>query len=258
MTAALRDYAAARPDGLRIGALAREDPGLYMAARRVFGSISEAVTTAGLPSNESAGTHELPWTPQSVLRALRARHRSGLPLTAHANAGLGDGARALFGGWRAALAAAGVPAPARGRPRRRVRTQAPAARPRPAANPAPQGVPPGRFRLERTRCGLCGAVPADLRLHVPQAHGLSPRRYELSYGALPDRVALFEGALAALRAYVAGGGHLSETALRRAEPDLHEAVVRLHLFPDVAAAFAYVRGDALAPLGGAPGGDRDR
>ncbi len=155
-------------------------------------------------------------------------------MAAHRNGALRDVTRALFGGWRAALRAAGVDPVRRGRPPKN----------RAALAMAPIGPPsPETFGLPQLACRVCGEWPPDLVDHVIRAHHLSPRLYEIRHGPLPDRREVLRLTLEAVRLYLAQGGPPSEKALLRRNPALHEALSRLHLFPDIDAAFAYARPD---------------
>lgn len=100
----------------KLVALWREDQGLYSAAKKHFGTWRQAVLAAGLQPTRKK------WTPSLVIRGIHARHKGGMALSSivfKEDAPLAGAATRLFGSWRSALEAAGVPAPSpRPRPRK--------------------------------------------------------------------------------------------------------------------------------------------
>ena len=87
-----------------------EDRPLALAAKEYFGSWADALVAAGLLSEEKRPVPKRRWTPDDVLDAIHARRRQGLPITGvryHATS-LFYAALKHFGGWRKALAAAGL------------------------------------------------------------------------------------------------------------------------------------------------------
>jgi hypothetical protein len=82
---------------------------LAAAAKRHFGSWSNAVAAAGLTDVYRPPTPTRSWTKASVLEAIQAWDQQGRPLTdvSKQDQGLYCGAKQLFGSWRAALHAAG-------------------------------------------------------------------------------------------------------------------------------------------------------
>ena len=79
-------------------------PYLHAAARRYFGSMKAALAAAGLDPDERK------WSRELVIEAIQDRHVQGLSLSSGRcrEGGLAPAARRYFGGWRSALAAAGI------------------------------------------------------------------------------------------------------------------------------------------------------
>lgn len=103
----------------KLVALWKEDQGLYSAAKKHFGTWRQAVLAAGLQPTRKK------WTPSLVIRSIQARHKGGMALSSivfKEDASLAGAATRLFGSWRTALDAAGVPAPSP-RPRPRKQTE---------------------------------------------------------------------------------------------------------------------------------------
>ena len=92
-------------EGKSLTSVWRDCPALYNAAKRRFGSWTDALSAAGL-----AHIHPQPWTRESVLQAIKTRHEQGLPLTRiwHEDSQLYYTAKKRFGGWHKALRAAGL------------------------------------------------------------------------------------------------------------------------------------------------------
>ncbi len=92
-------------EGKSLTSVWRDCPALYNAAKRRFGSWTDALSAAGL-----AHIHPQPWTRESVLQAIKTRHEQGLPLTRiwHEDSQLYYAAKKRFGGWHKALRAAGL------------------------------------------------------------------------------------------------------------------------------------------------------
>ncbi|MFO0915276.1 MAG: hypothetical protein U0795_20105 [Pirellulales bacterium] len=83
----------------------RLDHGLYVAATRRFGTWNNAVQAAGLRPAQRK------WSRKRVLQCIRDRHHRRLSLNSRApdqDAQLVNAAYRLFGGWQAALSAAGL------------------------------------------------------------------------------------------------------------------------------------------------------
>ena len=101
IVAAIRDR---HRDGASLRRTWDEDPLLYSAAKRYFGTWHAAAAAAGfeLPRRRT-------WTAERVVAELQSRHRRGERCTSTADPGLYGAALRHFDGWGAALAAAGVP-----------------------------------------------------------------------------------------------------------------------------------------------------
>ncbi|WP_442511683.1 hypothetical protein SH528x_003393 [Novipirellula sp. SH528] len=84
------------------------------AARRCFGSVRAALEVAGLPCGRRPTTNN-GWSKDTVIEAIRERHRNGESLwqTHHDDRGLYEAGKRCFGTWTAARAAAGFPKPTR-------------------------------------------------------------------------------------------------------------------------------------------------
>jgi hypothetical protein len=236
---ALRLFAALHRGEARPTWLFASDPALYMAARRAYGTVRAALRAARVRAPDARSTAPR-WTRVRLVREIRNRHRSGQAMTARHQSALVDAARAVFGGWRQALQAAGVPAVPRGRPPEQTPRVAPPPPVSPGASPPPQ-LP---LHLPPLDCKACGRTPHDLGMHVVEAHLLTPRRYKALYGPLPDRADLFVQLVGGLRDYLAQGGKPQEAALERRAPELHAALRLLRFFPDLPSAFAYVQAGA--------------
>jgi hypothetical protein len=89
--------------GLPLNTAWRKEPSLYYGARNHFGSWTQALAVAGL------GRQKRVWTKQTVVEAVRDRHRRGLTLRAvwKDDPALHNAAKKLCGGWLPALAEAG-------------------------------------------------------------------------------------------------------------------------------------------------------
>ncbi len=81
------------------------DTRLYSAAGRYFGRWSHALQAAGCLTQRHRR-----WSDSSVIAAIQARHRQGLPLRFESmdDRGLRDAAASRFGSWRKAVRAAGL------------------------------------------------------------------------------------------------------------------------------------------------------
>lgn len=84
------------------------------AARRHFGSLRAALDVAGLPCAKKPPPYNV-WSKQSVIEAIRTRHRdgAGLERVCRDDRLLYSAGKRLFGNWSTALAAAGYPRPMR-------------------------------------------------------------------------------------------------------------------------------------------------
>ena len=78
---------------------------LYYAAGRYFGSVGAACRAAGIPDPWAPVT----WDRETVVAELRRLQHDGATVTASGNKRLAAAARQVFGSWRAALQAAGLP-----------------------------------------------------------------------------------------------------------------------------------------------------
>ena len=95
--------------GMTASSVWRDDSGLFCAGKRYFGSWQAAMFAAGL-SESPKPKPKVRWSKQRVIEELRARHEAGRPLSCAfpANSRLCDAAKYYLGGWRNALAAAGI------------------------------------------------------------------------------------------------------------------------------------------------------
>ncbi len=86
------------------------DACLADAARRYFGSYHDALVAAGLAAPREPRKRTR-WTRERLIAEIQSRHREGRPLSSGClnNGSLVRAALRLFGGWRAALQAAGIP-----------------------------------------------------------------------------------------------------------------------------------------------------
>ncbi len=95
---------------LNSGAVQRNDPGLHAAAIRHFGSYDKALRTARI--NPAAVRQRHSWTPEDVIRSLKALQRAGKKLSGsavrHDEPALYGAAIRLFGAFTKARAAAGL------------------------------------------------------------------------------------------------------------------------------------------------------
>ena len=82
----------------------KDDATLYATAKRYFGSWRNAMQAAGLEVQRNR------WTKESVIAAIQARQQQGLPLrnVDKTDSALTQAASRHFGGWAAALSAAGI------------------------------------------------------------------------------------------------------------------------------------------------------
>jgi hypothetical protein len=88
----------------------RVDAGLLHAVRAQFGSWDEALRVAGYDPDAFRLAHP-PWTRVTIVDLIRRRYASNLPVARNTivPCSAGKAALLLFGSWRAALHAAGVP-----------------------------------------------------------------------------------------------------------------------------------------------------
>jgi len=90
----------------------KADGGLPQAAWKLLGSWNDALRAAGFDP-EAACTKRRPWTRKDVIDLIRTRAAAGLPIASYnvVPASAEVASRRLFGSWKAALRAAGVPNP---------------------------------------------------------------------------------------------------------------------------------------------------
>lgn len=85
---------------------------LAVAARGKFGSWRRAIMAAGLGGDARPAANRQEWDPQRVIDSIRDRQQAGKPINYRAvrkdDSSLLAAARRRFGGWRDAIAAAGV------------------------------------------------------------------------------------------------------------------------------------------------------
>jgi hypothetical protein len=103
----IREIQQRQRQGLTLNGNAPANSQLNATAKRHFGSWNAAIIAAGAVG--AYGLHRK-WYPDSVLDEIRAQHERGVPMTAVRKRyrSLAYAARRYFGGWRKALAAAGV------------------------------------------------------------------------------------------------------------------------------------------------------
>lgn len=108
--AVIKAILARRRHGLPLHGITRDDYLLGAAARRYFGSWSQALEAANQPP---LPPH--PWTPERVIEAIRGRQRRGLSLSTvwREDRVLYSAGIRYYGSWRDALRAAGFPTRAR-------------------------------------------------------------------------------------------------------------------------------------------------
>jgi hypothetical protein len=89
--------------------IANRNKGLAEGAIRVFGGWREAMIVAGVPVDEPPKPRQK-WDAQRVIEAILARQTQGLKMSGiqYADPSLAAAAGRYFGGWQAALTAAGV------------------------------------------------------------------------------------------------------------------------------------------------------
>jgi len=97
---------------LNYGSVLKADGGLPQAARKVFGSWNEALLAAGYDPDEVRANRR-PWTRDEIIDLIRSRAAAGLPVASYNVEPLSAeiASRRLFGSWKKALRAAGVPNP---------------------------------------------------------------------------------------------------------------------------------------------------
>jgi len=83
------------------------DANLVAAATRYFGGWRTALIAAGLPSGVIPKP-QTRWTEELIIRQIQERYELGLPMTTDANTSLAAAALRWFGGWHAAMLAAGL------------------------------------------------------------------------------------------------------------------------------------------------------
>jgi len=89
--------------GLPVAGLCREDPGLYRAAGKHFGSWHDALTAAGIPSKRRRS-----WSKEGVIHALQVRRFVSVTDLAKQDRSLVEAAKRYFGGVLNAQRAAGL------------------------------------------------------------------------------------------------------------------------------------------------------
>ncbi len=97
---------------LNYASVHRADEGLPQAARKLLGSWNDALRAAGYDPDRIRMSRR-PWTHQEIIDLIRSRAAQGLPIASYSvrpqSAEIAS--RRLFGSWKAALRAAGVPNP---------------------------------------------------------------------------------------------------------------------------------------------------
>lgn len=97
---------------LNYASIHKVDGGLPQAARKIFGSWTDALRAAGYDP-EQIRAHRSPWTRDEIIDLIRRRAADGLPVASYNVAPLSAefASRRIFGSWKEALRAAGVPNP---------------------------------------------------------------------------------------------------------------------------------------------------
>ncbi|HPP28639.1 MAG TPA: hypothetical protein PLV57_19200 [Phycisphaerae bacterium] len=97
---------------LNYASVRKVDGGLPQAARKLLGSWDSALHTAGYDP-ERVRASRCPWTHDEIIDLIRDRAAAGLPVASYnvAPQSAETASRRLFGSWKAALRAAGVPNP---------------------------------------------------------------------------------------------------------------------------------------------------
>lgn len=97
---------------LNYASVHKADGGLPQAARKLLGSWNDALRAAGYDPEQIRASRR-PWTREEIIDLIRRRAAAGLPVASYNVAPLSAeiASRRLFGSWKAALRAAGVPNP---------------------------------------------------------------------------------------------------------------------------------------------------
>lgn len=97
---------------LNYASVHKVDGGLPQAARKLLGSWNDALRAAGYDPDQIRASRR-PWTREEIIDLIRRRAAAGLPVASYNVAPLSAeiASRRLFGSWKAALRAAGVPNP---------------------------------------------------------------------------------------------------------------------------------------------------
>jgi hypothetical protein len=150
---------------------------LVSAARRHFGSWSKAVMAAGVDPTKMQRV--VPWTRERVIEAILTRALRSEPLVARLvePRSLVDSGQRFFGGWQAAVAAAGLdPRVTDMPPRRRKRS-------RPGRIRAGSAGPPKRVSQSWSKELVIEAICARVREHQPMNAWAVSRDHAGLYGA---------------------------------------------------------------------------
>jgi hypothetical protein len=97
---------------LNYASVHKVDGGLPQAARKLLGSWNDALRAAGYDPEQIRASRR-PWTHEEIIDLIRRRVAAGLPVASYNVAPLSAeiASRRIFGSWKAALRAAGVPNP---------------------------------------------------------------------------------------------------------------------------------------------------
>lgn len=97
---------------LNYGSVLKVDAGILQAATKLFGSWDDALRSAGYDPDRIRKQRR-PWTRQQIVDLIRRRAAAGLPIASYNVVPLSAevASRKLFGSWKGALRAAGVPNP---------------------------------------------------------------------------------------------------------------------------------------------------
>ncbi len=97
---------------LNYASVHKVDGGLPQAARKLLGSWNDALRAAGYDPDQIRANRR-PWTRDQIIQLIQNRAAAGLPVASYNVAPLSAevASRRLFGSWKAALRAAGVPNP---------------------------------------------------------------------------------------------------------------------------------------------------
>jgi hypothetical protein len=97
---------------LNYGSIRRVDAGLIQAALKQLGSWNKALIATGFDPQQTRISRR-PWTRNEIIDLIRKRYKAGLPYASYSVEPLSAevASRRLFGSWKKAIRAAGVPNP---------------------------------------------------------------------------------------------------------------------------------------------------